>query len=591
MTIRLLAPDLVSKIAAGEVIERPASVVKELVENSLDAGASQISVEVHNGGLNMVRVSDNGTGIPASEVELAFTRHATSKLSSLADLETIRSLGFRGEALPSIAAVADVEIWTAVPGASGGKRVRLSGGAAVESTPDARPPGTTVTVQHLFNTTPARLKFLKSTRAEGTRIAYLMGQFALAFPEVRFTLSFDGRTSLQTGGSGRLRDALTDVYGAGVSAAMLEVSDDAARRGSAGDSPLPRVSGFAGPPQLSRSTRTYVSFFVNRRWVTDRALSRAVDEAYQGLLMVGRQPIVVVNVDISPAEVDVNVHPTKREVRFRHEALVFSTVNRAIKRALSTALLPQIGIAGPGSPAPAAPFAWQEAASRQGPALRPVMPGAAQQDPGAATLPQPHSWPDDWGGPEQPAADMLHVLGQIDSTYIVAEASAGLYLVDQHAAHERILFERFTAQRSEQRIETQGLLDPPVLELSPEEDEAMAIRGGALKEFGFAVEQFGERSYLVRAVPAMLARADIGAVLRELLASGGKVADQEWFGKATASLACHGAIRAGQRLDSREAAELLRQLEGTSSPRTCPHGRPTMVHLSSSELRRHFGRE
>ncbi|MEW6033672.1 MAG: DNA mismatch repair endonuclease MutL [Chloroflexota bacterium] len=555
MTIRVLDQELVTKIAAGEVIERPASVVKELVENSLDAGASQIAIEIHNGGLSLIRVSDNGHGIPSSEVELAFCRHATSKLQVLSDLEHISSLGFRGEALPSIAAVADIEITTATTGEAAGSRLTLKKGTAAESRRQAHPQGTTVTVHHLFHTTPARLKFMKSVRTEGARIAYLVTQFALAFPEVRFTLSVDGRTTLHTTGSGSLRDVVAQVYSADTARQMLELKGDQwTPTATVHSSPMPVVSGLVSPPQLSRSDRTCLSFFVNRRWVYDRVLARAVDEAYHGLLMAGRHPIVVLNLKISPDMVDINVHPTKREVRFRHEGLVFSTVTATIRRALGRAPLPET--------------------------LTSISP-----------RPQEPLWEREGLFDDIPKLADVRILGQLDNTYIVAEAPGGLYLVDQHAAHERILFERFKEQRSQNRVEVQWLLEPLLLELTPEEETVFSARGAALLELGFSVEPFGERSYLVRSIPAQLRSEGIANALHEVLAPAGHSEGQEWNEKVAISLACHSAIRAGQGLEVREAQELLRQLGQTALPRTCPHGRPTMIHLSSGELRRHFGRE
>lgn len=579
MNIRILDSELVSMIAAGEVIERPASVVKELVENSIDAGSTQIDVEIHNGGLSLIKVTDNGQGIAHSEVELAFQRHATSKLRSLSDLETINSLGFRGEALPSIAAVADVRIETTARGETAGTMVKLSDSATSESTITAHAQGTSITVEHLFHTTPARLKFMKSSRAESARTAYLMSQFALAFPGVRFSLTIDGRTTLRTTGTGKLRDAVAQVYGTDVAAEMLDLPGARTEPGAANpDSFLPTVSGLVSPPQLSRSGRSYVSFFVNRRWIYDRTLARAVDEAYQGLLMIGRQPIIIMNISVPATAVDVNVHPTKREVRFRHESLVFSTVNRAVKKALSGSPVPQINISG----APA----WSAGRFTD---VQPAGTKPMWQD---LSGPQPHSWPVDWDKAERGQdKTSLRVMGQIDNTYVVAEAASGLFLVDQHAAHERILFDRIRLARADDPIDIQGLLEPTVLELSPEQDEVIRMRWVALAGLGFGLESFGDRSYIVRSVPAALKDADIPATISEILASAGKLEDQEWLDQAAASIACHGAIRAGQKLDGKEASELLRQLEETTSPRTCPHGRPTMIHLSSGELRRHFGRE
>ncbi|MBI2858013.1 MAG: DNA mismatch repair endonuclease MutL [Chloroflexi bacterium] len=574
MAIKVLDPELVSKIAAGEVIERPASVVKELVENSLDAGAGRVSVEIHNGGLTLIRVVDDGCGIPAEELETAFLSHATSKLSSLDDLETIRSLGFRGEALPSIASVSDVELLSAVAGATG-RRIKIMAGSAGRAEPGAGPQGTTIAVHHLFAPTPARLKFMKSPRAEAGRIAYLMTQFALAFPEVRFTLSVDGRTTLNTGGSGRLIDAVATVYGSEVASEMLALDPPQSGAHEASYGGLaPTLTGLVSPPQLSRASRTYVSLFVNRRWVNDRTLGRAVDEAYQGLLMIGRHPIVVLHLALPPDSVDVNVHPAKREVRFRHENLVFATVSRAVKQALKDCPVPRLPM--PNQPFAASPVPWQT--------LMPATLGGTE----AAVQPRPGDWPEDWDRGQDDRGPHLRVLGQVDNSFIVAESSDGLCLVDQHAAHERILFDSLRESLAPKDI--QGLLDPVNIELGPEEEEQLSEHRQALDHLGFAIETFGQRSYLVRAVPAAMAKADIAGLLREILAAGASLDGVGWQERTRASMACHGAIKAGQKLDLREAAELLGQLEMTTSPRTCPHGRPTMINLSSGELRKHFGR-
>ncbi len=326
MPIKILDKEIVAQIAAGEVVERPASVVKELVENSLDAGSSQISVEVMGGGVSLIRVTDNGVGIPSAEVELAFDRYATSKVASLDDLESIQSLGFRGEALPSIAAVAQVEVFTCAAGDRAGTYLSLKDGAIATRRSQGRSQGTTVTVRNLFRKIPARLKFLKSVATENSHIANVVSQYALAFPEVRFSLSLDGRVALRTSGSGRLLDSIAEVYGAEVAENMLELKDTAVLS--------PKVKGMVGLPKISRSGRGYLSFFVNRRWVTSRMLARAVEEAYHGLLMVGKHPVAVISILLPPEEVDVNIHPTKSEVRFRSEHAVFSAVHRAVRQAL-----------------------------------------------------------------------------------------------------------------------------------------------------------------------------------------------------------------------------------------------------------------
>ena len=318
MPIKILDKESVSKIAAGEVVERPASVVKELVENSLDAGSSQISVEVTGSGVSLIRVTDNGCGMPPSELELAFERHATSKIASFEDLATTSSLGFRGEALPSITAVAQVDISSCAVSESIGGYLALEDGTVITRRSQGRSQGTTVTVRSLFRNLPARLKFLKSQATENSHIANVVSQYALAFPEVKFSLSIDGRASLRTPGSGHLIDSVIAVYGLEVARNMLEVSSDQGWQGGA-DSSLPQVTGMVGSPAVSRSSRSYLSFFVNRRWTSNRMLAWAVEEAYHGLLMRGKHPLAIINISLPSEEVDINIHPTKTEVKFRNE--------------------------------------------------------------------------------------------------------------------------------------------------------------------------------------------------------------------------------------------------------------------------------
>ncbi len=330
MAIRILAPHEAAKIAAGEVIERPASVIKELIENALDAGATQVAVEVREGGLALIRVADDGCGIEPGELRIAFERHATSKVAAEDDLWRIATLGFRGEALPSIAAAGEVELLTRVAGNDVGARLRLRDGQIVDEGSGAASPGTVFTVRRLFSSQPARLKFLRSPGSETTHAAAVVTHYAMAYPEVRFQLVADGRTMLQTTGGGSLTDALAAVYGAEVAAAAIEIDAPAAREGETG------VRGAVVEPRLHRSSRNYIGLYVNRRWVKNRALTFAVEEAYQGLLPAGRRPIAVVDIQVPADEVDVNVHPTKAEVRLRREREVFGALQRAVRRALSS---------------------------------------------------------------------------------------------------------------------------------------------------------------------------------------------------------------------------------------------------------------
>ncbi len=566
MPIKVLDKATVSRIAAGEVVERPASVVKELVENSLDAGSSQISVEVRGSGVSLIRVIDNGIGIPSTEVELAFDRYATSKIGSVDDLESIPSLGFRGEALPSMAAVAEVEIVTRAAGESVGTHLSLKDGAIADKGSQGRSQGTTITVRNLLRKVPARLKFLKSPATENSHIANVVTQYALAFPEVKFTLVIDGRQTLRTPGNGRLIDSMIEVYGVNVVKSMLDIEDEGWESGVV-NSPL-QVTGMISSPAVSRSGRDYLSFFVNRRWINSRLLAWAVEEAYHGLLMQGRHPVAIINISLPAKEVDVNIHPTKTEVKFQYERTVFSTVQKAVRRTLIKQMpVPKIEEVATKYVSPSTPrqALWTSTeVSATYPVVSPETP--------AVTLP------------------ILRVLGQLSNSYIIAEGPDGLYLIDQHAAHERILFEGIKDQRSRQEIEVQGLLEPVTLEVNPKEEEALKLHYEDLAEFGFSIEPFGDRTYLVRAVPLLLHDKDWAGTVRELLASlsGGNKSD--WWETIAISIACHSAVRAGQALTDNEMRELIRQLEQTSIPNTCPHGRPTMLLISSGQLTKEFGR-
>jgi DNA mismatch repair protein MutL len=555
MPIKVLATEVVSKIAAGEVIERPASVVKELVENSLDAGATHIAVEAHSGGVELIKLSDNGIGIPASELELAFHRYATSKIDNLSDLENISSLGFRGEALPSIATVTEVEILTQTSSEVVGSYLHLRKGEVIHRESRARPQGTTVTVRRLFRYFPARLKFLKSVNTENSHIANLVSQYALAFPEVKFNLVLDKRPSLRTTGNGDLREVVSDIYGSEVGQRMLKVEQKDG---------LAKVSGLTSPSSLVRSNRNYLSFFVNRRWVRSPLLTRATEEAYRGLLMDGQHPIAVINISLPAQELDVNIHPAKAQIKFCHEQAVFGSVQKTIEEALART---------PIASSKSVPFS---VSSGQWERPRMIM----DNEPAFVVTQLPTM--------ELP---LLRVLGQIANTYIIAEGPDGLYLIDQHAAHERILYDRISSQWAQKEVEVQGLLQPITIELSPREEETLRASKEFLAEFGFTIEHFGNRSYVIRAIPALMAKANIIEIISALLDSlASKESPNPWEEKIAQSLACHGAIRAGQQLSNEEMRELIKQLEQTKQPRACPHGRPTMIHLSSHQLEKEFGR-
>ena len=571
MTIKVLPPELATKIAAGEVVERPASVVKELVENSLDAGASRITVEIESGGIGQLRVTDDGSGIPASQVEIALQRHATSKLDSLEQLGAVATLGFRGEALPSIAAVSRLTLTTRPTGTDSGYRVELRWGELVRSGAHGCSPGTTVEAIDLFGNLPARRKFLKSNASEGSKVHELVARYAISFANVKFQLTVDGRSTLATPGNDRTRETILALYGAELAGGMLEVLGEDPETGY-------QVEGFISPPNLHRANRTYMTFFVNRRWVQNRMLSYALEEAYHGLLPDKRHPLSALKLTLPYSDVDVNSHPAKREVRFHQEGKVFSTLQRAVRAAL---------VADSPVPVMRGPDGLSGEAANAGvgvnAAFFPQRPFAGSHD---------HQWaPPDSAVPAQ-SPPPLKVVGQVKLTYIVSEGPDGMYLVDQHAAHERILFDELCRRATERAPASQPLLDPVTMELTPSQVEVLKTHSEFLAGYGFDIEAFGENAYLLRSVPSILTSQDPEQSLvnvLDMVAFEGLLRQQEDI--LAASIACHGAIRAGKSLTEAEMRALLEQLERTDNPHTCPHGRPTMIHFSSYHMERGFARQ
>jgi len=560
--LHVLPPGVVSRIAAGEVVERPASVVKELIENAIDAGAGKIDIECRGGGVEYICIADNGSGIPSDHVELAFERHATSKIGSLEDLTVVRTLGFRGEALPSIAAVADVELSTRSQDEALGTTLSLHDGRVVQRRRQPRSRGTTVAVRRLFQHLPARLKFLKSESTENGHSARVVSQYALAYPSIAFSLLQEERLALRTPGNGNVRDVVAQLYGAEVARAMLPVEHRA---------DAVHVTGLVAPASLTRAGRGYLSTFVNLRWVLSPLLQRAVEEAYRGMLQEGRNAIAVLSIQLPPVELDVNVHPSKAQVKFANEQVVFRAVRDAVRTALSCSATATSALHRYAPPSEGRQSDWAIAEPEPQPSdSTPTI--AAAETPASAALPP------------------LRILGQALSTYLVAEGPDGLYLIDLHAAHERVVFESLLEQQKTRRVESQGLLAPLTLEASPAEAAALAELTGPLAGVGFALEPFGDRTYLLRAVPAALGGVDPVAALRDVLqelAGDSRGLTQE---RIAASVACHSAVRGGQQLTPQEMRQLVQQLEGCAQPRTCPHGRPTVIHFSTGHLERLFGR-
>lgn len=578
MSIRALSPEVASQIAAGEVIERPASAVKELLENSLDAGAKAISIFVEEAGKKLIEIADDGFGIPSTELELAVARHATSKLVRSDDLFSIATLGFRGEALASIGSISRMIIVSRVENEREGTRIIVEGGRSERPAKVGAMVGTVVRVENLFYNVPARLKFLKTDMTERRTIDTLVTRYALAYPEKRFKLSQEKNVVLQTAGDGDRRAILAALYGVDVAKQMLEViaEEDGYK-----------LTGFISPISLTRSNRRDITFFINGRWVHDSALSAALLQAYHTLLMVGRYPLTTLFFEIDPREVDVNVHPAKAEVRFRNQDKAFSFVQRSARKALLAY-----------SPVPrVAPSLW----------------GTARTAPSEST-----SVGLDWAighdepvnNEERPAAEtqspivnrqseivsripLLRLIGQIGAAYLAAEGPDGLYLIDQHAAHERVLFEKLMAQHEMKKIPSQSLLTPAVVTLPPQSAQLLISQLPALKNFGFDVEEFGSNMFQVRAMPTLFTGSDSAAALRALVEDFEEDESplQDEVEKRIAARVCKRmAVRSGMSLSNEEQRALLNDLESCDSPRTCPHGRPTMIHLSVDLLERQFGR-
>ncbi len=699
MSIHLLPEHVAVRIAAGEVVERPASVVKELVENSLDAGATRLEVETQEGGLRLIRVRDNGQGIPADEVELAFRRHATSKITTAEDLERILTLGFRGEALASIAAVARVTCTTRHRDAESGIRLRLEGGEILARSVIGYPIGTEMRIEDLFYNVPARRKFLSSPRSERKHCDAFLTRYAIAYPHIAFTLIHDGRTVLNTPGNGRTEEALVQVYGLDLARALLPIVPEADAEG------LVRVRGYIGDTNTHRADRGYITLFVNGRWIHDLRLTYAVIQGYHTFLPVNRYPVAFILLDLPPEDIDVNVHPAKTEIRFRDPDAVFRLVQRAVRNTLlglapvaarwspedaaaRVALRSQLASLTPARPfstlekesavAPETPTLWEPdtpASSQSATRVPALLPGSLPQPdspapaepvlrpesrPADVPLPVPPETPDsalagatpgaaspwdafgtpadsdvpiarraplppkplDEGGQPAPGAaspwdafgapadsdvpiarrgplpptppeerlPALRMLGQVAATYIVAEGPDGLYLIDQHAAHERILYEALLEAWLAGHTEAQVLLEPAVVTLPMDEAAQLEALLPDLPAWGWEVELFGPNTFLVRAVPALFQNVPPALLLADLVASE-ELPLQGRKEELLARRICkRAAVKAGQSLTLAEMEALIQALGRTRSPRTCPHGRPILIHVSLDQLAHQFWR-
>ena len=608
MTIRRLPETLVNRIAAGEVVERPAAAVKELIENAIDARASHIDIIVADGGRTAITISDDGSGMTPEELVLAVQRHATSKLPH-DDLVDIRHLGFRGEALPSIGAVSRLSITSRTPDATEAWRLGVTGGQVAAPVPAAHPLGTRVEVLDLFYATPARLKFLKTARTEMSRVSEVIKRLAMAHPHIGFTLSDSDRRRIDLPGeqgdlfSARL-SRLRAVIGRDFGENALAI--DAEREGM-------RLTGYAGLPTFNRSNATMQFLFVNGRPVNDRMLFGALRGAYRDFLASDRYPVVALFLTAPPAVVDVNVHPAKMEVRFRDNGLVRGLLVSAIKHALAEAghraatttakaalgairTQPTILLSGR-RPMPSArdhPGLAQVLRDSRAPlpgmAAAPMAPGIASEDDHAPSIDPSHPLA---------AADLSDyplgvARGQLHATYIVAQTADGIIIVDQHAAHERLIEERFKMSLAADGVMRQGLLIPEVVELETDVVDRLLSRTDELADLGLVIEGFGPGAVVVRETPALLGETDLQGLVRDLAddlaALDEAIALRDRIGDVCATMACHGSVRAGRRLNRDEMNALLREMETTPHSGQCSHGRPTYVELKLNDIEKLFGR-
>lgn len=619
--IHLLDENTINHIAAGEVVERPASVVKELVENAIDAYATRITVEIREGGIGFLRVTDNGTGFFSEDLPNAFLRHATSKIGDVRDLEGILSLGFRGEALASIAAVSQVEVLTKTEGELTGTRYALEGGRETAKEPIAAPQGTTFIARNLFYNTPARRKFLKSAKAEAGAVSDVLERLALSRPEIAFKLVSDGRARFQTSGSGRLREAILEVYGIQYAQDLLAVDCT-----SSGQTAI-RVSGYVGRPSLARGNRAYEHFFLHGRHIRSPLLEKALEDALASQMMTGRFPFCVLHLEADMKTVDVNVHPSKLEVRFHDEPGVYDAVARALRQAVAgseqiphiaevrkagtEAAAPSLAPSRPSAPQPFAayepPAAYEETEAAE-PSEEVFVPlvfekDAASHEPLMEAPKEAREVPDYLAGEqidykkdlflEQGAVEAHKVVGQLFDTYWVVELEEKFYIIDQHAAHEKVLYEELLGKLEDRQVYSQGLAVPLVVSLTASEYERYLEHAALFSELGYAIEPFGGTDLAIKGVPYIfnhtIGEEDFILILDSL--SGRLSPDRhDSLLHEAADMSCKAAIKANDRLSETEYRHLVQRLMTLEDPFHCPHGRPVIVAMTLHELEKKFKR-
>lgn len=577
--IQVLPDNVINKIAAGEVVERPAAVVKELMENALDAGATDLKIEIVAGGRTLIAVADNGGGMGRNDALLSIERHATSKISDVNDIERVSTLGFRGEALAAIASVSRFTLRTRPPAELAGTELILAGGRMQEVRDVGCAPGTLVEVRHLFFNVPARRKFLRSDQTELAHIRLAFMMYALAYPSVGMQLKADGRELYNLPAQASLPDRLGDLF--------ASIPNQELRRVAYAAGPL-KISGYIALPSLTRADRSEQHLFINQRPTAAALLSGAIREGYKMLIPKDRYPVVFLFLDLDPGQIDVNVHPAKKEVRFRNPAEVRQAVAEAIRQTLARR-------PGQSNPAYIAGSAAVKAPAPDQPATGPIWSYPARR-PSTAPLPQPTD-----KTPAAPAAGMENkpwawrrIVGQIGSLYVVMETEDGLVLMDPHAAHERVLFEKFMAEISGGRVKSQALLMAETVVLPPVAAVALQPIMAELKQTGFNIAEFGQDTFLIDAVPACFGNVAASGLIKEIAAALNESAERNkggrWLEELIAQAACRAAVKAHTRLAAAELEELVAQLEKAEMPYTCPHGRPIIIHFSFQELAKKFGR-
>ncbi len=614
--IALLDQVTIDKIAAGEVVERPSSIVKELVENAIDAGASAITVEIKGGGIQLIRITDNGSGISSDQVRIAFMRHATSKIRAIDDLQQISSLGFRGEALSSIAAVAQVELITKTADALAGIRYTMEGGVEKELEEIGAPNGTTFIIRNLFYNTPARAKFLKSPTTEGSYIGTLLEQMAMSHPGISFKFMNAGQTKLSTSGNQDLKEVIYQIYGREVTRELLELRHETEQLS---------IHGFIGKPSLSRGNRAMENYYVNDRYVKNQTVTKAIEDGYKSFLMQHRFPCTVLFLEVKKELVDVNVHPSKKEVRFSDQEGIYREIYRAINQTLSRKeLIPEVSfmperkkierqpifeiqVAKPAAETPAPVVVSEKTAPAKTAPVKLPEPFEIRRK--ELEPPRPKPFPsgvqEDIGEYKQeslfednrlldPKNKKKHqIIGQVFATYWLVEMEEKLFIIDQHAAHEKVMYERFIHRLKTQESMTQNLAVPLVISVDLRQQAVLETNLSLFCDFGFLVEPFGDKEYAIRGVPYELyGKEETGLFLDLLdgLQAAGKNVTEELFAQRIATMACKAAVKGNHTMSRREVDVLIDELLDLDQPYHCPHGRPTIISMTKYDLEKKFKR-